>query len=176
MYCNFSVYAQEFTNLWTGHFSFSEIIDITASSEKVYAASENAVFSFDLFTNEVETITTIEGLSGQQISTLAYSEENGIILIGYENGLIEFYFEDTQQVFSVVDILERENITPVNRRINYFLEFDKKVYIATNYGISVYDLERLEFGDTYFLGNGGGTDYCHSSSNFKRPNICGMPK
>jgi hypothetical protein len=27
--------------------------------------------------------------------------------------------------------------------------------MSTDYGISVYDLERLEFGDTYFLGNGG---------------------
>src|SRR5690606_9021067 len=30
-----------------------------------------------------------------------------------------------------------------------------KIYIATQYGISVYDLERLEFGDTFFIGNGG---------------------
>ena len=155
MCCNLSVFGQEFTNLWTGHFSFFEVIDVIASSEKVYAASENAVFSYDLFTNETETITTIDGLSGQRISTLGYSSDKAIILIGYENGLIELYFEDTQQVFSVVDILERENITPVNRRINYFFEFDNRVYIATNYGISVYDLERLEFGDTYFLGNGG---------------------
>ncbi|MEM1001200.1 MAG: ABC transporter substrate-binding protein [Bacteroidota bacterium] len=155
MMCNISTYGQDFSNLWRGHFSFSEVVDVVSSSEKVYAASENAVFSFDLFTNELETVTTIEGLSGQTISALTYSENFEIIIIGYENGLIELFFEGRREVLSIVDILERENIAPDNRRINSFLEFDNSIYIATNYGVSVYNLERLEFGDTYFLGNGG---------------------
>ena len=31
----------------------------------------------------------------------------------------------------------------------------KLIYISTNYGISVYDLEALEFGDTYYIGANG---------------------
>jgi hypothetical protein len=41
------------------------------------------------------------------------------------------------------------------KKINHFNEYEGLVYISTDYGISVYDLERLEFGDTYFMGNGG---------------------
>ena len=88
-------------------FSFNEIVDVATGTDKVYAASENAVFSFDLLTNEINTITTIEGLSGQSITTIRFSEQFNTLLIGYENGLIELYFSATDQVLSVVDILER---------------------------------------------------------------------
>src|SRR5690606_26979894 len=36
-----------------------------------------------------------------------------------------------------------------------FNAYQNNIYISTNYGISVFDLERLEFGDTYFIGDGG---------------------
>jgi hypothetical protein len=149
------LFAQDFSNLWEGHFSFTEVEDVASSTEKIYAASENAVFSLDLATNQINTITTIDGLSGQTISTIAYSETFGVLIIGYETGLMELVFDNDEDVVPVVDILERENIAPTNRRINSFYEFANNLYIATNYGVSVYNLERLEFGDTYFLGNGG---------------------
>src|SRR5690606_11717015 len=44
---------------------------------------------------------------------------------------------------------------PNQKRINHFFEFNGNVYISTDYGISVYDLPRLEFGDSYFIGNLG---------------------
>jgi ligand-binding sensor domain-containing protein len=65
-------------------------------------------------------------------------------------------FDDTEiNVLTIVDILEKPTIPPTNKFINHFNEHDGLVYISTEYGISVYDLERLEFGDTYYIGNGG---------------------
>ncbi|MDT0557802.1 ABC transporter substrate-binding protein [Ichthyenterobacterium sp. W332] len=150
-----NLFAQNFSNLWDGHFSYFNITDVTRSETKLYAASENAIFSYDIQTNEIEKITTVQGLSGETISTIEYSEVFDIILIGYENGLIELFFEEDDTILSVVDILEKETISPENKRINDFNVNDGLVYIATNFGISIYDLDRLEFGDTYFLGNGG---------------------
>lgn len=150
----FSLEAQEdFSALWQDHFSYFDIKDVTKSEFKVYAASENVVFSYDVNSNEVEKITTIQGLSGELISTIEFSEENQLLLIGYQSGLIEIYFETDQSVLSVVDILEQESIDPSIKTINDFYENEGLVYVSTNFGISVYDLERLEFGDTYFIGN-----------------------
>ena len=53
-----------------------------SSQEKIYAASENAIFSYDIVTEELETISTINGLSGELISTLHYSEGYGLLIIG----------------------------------------------------------------------------------------------
>lgn len=145
--------AQDFSTLWEDYFSFFEIVDVTQSEFKVYAASENVIFSYDINSREIEKITTIQGLSGELISTIEYSEASQLLLVGYETGLIEIYFESDQSVLSVVDILDKESIDPSTKTINDFNEDDGFVYISTNFGISVYDLERLEFGDTFFIGN-----------------------
>ncbi|OUR94011.1 ABC transporter substrate-binding protein [Flavobacteriales bacterium 34_180_T64] len=152
---SFAGYAQDYSTLWEGYFSYYDIKDVTRGNTKVFAASENAVFSYDVETNELETITTVNGLSGETITTIMYSEIYQVLLIGYENGLIEIVSDTDDDILSVVDILEKETISPSIKQINHFNEHEGLVYISTNYGISVYDLARREFGDTYFMGNGG---------------------
>lgn len=147
--------AQDFSNLWEGYFSYLNIKDVTKGNNKIYAAAENAVFIYDEISEEVETKTTVNGLSGETISTIYYSETYEILLVGYETGLIKVYLENEDDVLTVVDIVEKQNIPPDSKRINHFNELNDIVYISTDYGISVYDLQRLEFGDTYYIGNGG---------------------
>jgi len=149
------VSAQDFTTLWEGHYSYLNIKDVVHGNNKIYAASENAIFSYDLETLQLENISSVNGLSGEFISTLYYSENFGQIVIGYENGLIEILQESTDEVITVVDIVEKQTIPPNDKRINHFNEYDGKIFIATDFGISVYSLTRLEFEDTYFIGNGG---------------------
>ena len=148
-------FSQDFSALWEGHFSFYDIIDVSQGNNKIYAAAENAIFSYDIQTNEVTELTTIHGLSGELISTIKYSEAYELLIIGYENGLIEIAFDNDDNVLTVVDIIDKPTIPPDDKTINHFNEQNELVYISTNYGISVYNLERLEFGDTYFIGDLG---------------------
>ncbi len=148
-------FSQDFSALWKGHFSYNKIKDVSKGNNKIYAASENAVFSLDTQTNEIKELTTVNGLSGETISTIYYSEVYELLVIGYENGLIEVAFDDDDKILSVVDILDKPTIPSTDKRINHFFAYQNLIYISTNYGISVFDLERLEFGDTYFIGNGG---------------------
>lgn len=145
--------AQDFSDNWDSHFSYLSVTDVSQSQEKVYVASENVIFIYDVNTFEIEKLTTVEGLSGETISTIHYSENYETLIIGYETGLMDVYQDG--EVTTVVDIIDKQTIPPNSKRINQFNEYNNVVYIATDYGISVYDLERLEFGDTYFLGNGG---------------------
>lgn len=151
----FKGYSQDFSALWQAHYSYNDIVDVVSGENKIYAAAQNAIFEYDTLSEELNTITTVEGLSGEQITTIHYSDVFQSLLIGYETGLIEIYFETDASVLTIVDILDKENITPANKRINEFYEHNGLVYISTDFGVSVYDLDRLEFGDTYFLGNGG---------------------
>jgi ligand-binding sensor domain-containing protein len=147
--------AQNTSLLWEGHFSYLNIKDVVSSQEKIYAASENAIFSYDIITEELKTISTINGLSGELISTIHYSEVYSLLVIGYENGLMEIFNESTQEMTTVVDILDKNTIPPNSKRINHFSELDGSVFVSADFGISVYDLSRLEFGDTYFIGSAG---------------------
>lgn len=149
------VFPQEYSSLWEGHFSYYDVVDVSQGNDKLFAAAENAIFSYDVNTMALETLTTIDGLSGETISQIHYSANYHILIIGYENGLMEVVSLIDGTVLTVVDILDKQNISPLNKRINHFNEYDGLLYISTDYGISVYDLEALEFGDTYYIGNNG---------------------
>ena len=152
---SFSSAAQNLNSLWEGHFSYLKIKDVVETDSRIYAASENAIFSYDINTKELKEISTIDGLSGEEISTIHYSEEYQLLIIGFENGLIEIFDEINESMISVVDILDKVTIPSENKRINHFNENEGLLYIAANFGISVYNLNRLEFGDSYYIGVGG---------------------
>ncbi|GGD18578.1 type IX secretion system anionic LPS delivery protein PorZ [Hyunsoonleella pacifica] len=147
--------AQDFSASWEGHFSYFNIIDVAESDTKIYVAAENAVFIYDVNTQDIEEKTTINGLSGNTISTLYYSNLYELLLIGYENGLIEIVLDNDTNILTVVDIQDKVTIPPSSKGINHFNVSNNLVYISTDFGISVFDLERLEFGDTYFIGDQG---------------------
>lgn len=148
-------FAQDFSVLWKGHFSYNNIKEVVRGTNKIYAAAENAIFSYDIQTNELKELNTVNGLSGETISTIYYSEAYELLVIGYDNGLIEIAFDNDDDILSIVDIIDKPTIPPTNKRINHFSSYGNVVYVSTNYGISVFNLERLEFGDTYFIGSGG---------------------
>ncbi len=148
-------FAQVYSDNWEEYFSYLDIKDISKGNNKIFAAAENAVFVYDLNTSEIETISTINGLSGETISSVYYSENYGLLLIGYENGLMEVVQDNNDDVLTVIDILDKPTIPPTDKEINHFNEVDDVVYISTDYGISVYNLNNLEFGDTYFIGDLG---------------------
>ena len=151
----FLQFAQDFSALWEGYFSYNNIKAITESDHKIYAAADNAIFSLDTKTNEIKQLTTINGLSGETISTIYYSKPYELLIIGYENGLIEIAFDNDDKILTVIDIINKSTIPTTDKKINHFNAYKNLIYISTNYGISVFNLERLEFGDTYFIGNGG---------------------
>ena len=151
----FLLQAQNFEDSWTGYFSYVSIKSISQGNDKIYAAAENAIFTYDLSTQEIATISTINGLSGKSISAAYYSENFGLYIIGYESGLIEIVIDDEENILKVVDILEKPTIPPNTKRINHFYEYNGNIYISTQFGISVFSLSALEFGDTYFIGDLG---------------------
>ena len=91
--------------LWQGYFSYNNIRDVSDSPTAIFAASENALFSKNITTNLLKTTNTIDGLSGQTISSLYYSPTSNKTLIGYENGLMIVINEVDSSMLNVVDII-----------------------------------------------------------------------
>ncbi|WP_298340410.1 two-component regulator propeller domain-containing protein [uncultured Algibacter sp.] len=153
--CSLTLFSQDFSQFWEGHFSYYNVKQVVKGNNKIYAAAENAIFTIDTQTNAIETITTIQGLSGETISTIFYSEIYELLVIGYENGLLEIVFDNDEDILTIVDIIDKPTIQSSNKKINHIYPNENTIYLSTNFGISVFDLERLEFNDTYFIGNGG---------------------
>ena len=150
----FLVFAQDFNSQWTAHYSFNTIADFQISEDIIYSAADNAVFLYDINTDSNETITTVNGLSGEAISSIYYSSVYDLIFIGYDNGTIEVVFND-RTVRTFVDIVNKPTISPNQKSINQFYEYQNKLFIATGFGVIEFNLDNIEFGDTFFIGPGG---------------------
>lgn len=146
-------FAQQNQN-WKGYFSYNQIKDVSESSSKIYAAAENALFTKNVSTNSIETINTVNGLSGQTISAIYHSDTFNKTIVGYENGLMIVINNIDGSMLYVVDIINK-NIPANIKKINHFMEYNGIVYISCDFGIVQYKLATLEFGDTYFIGPTG---------------------
>ena len=151
----FVTFQAQNNQVWQAYFSYNSIKDVTLSNGKVFAVAENAVFSKDIATNEIKKYTTVEGLSGDAITQIHYSETHKKIIIGHATGLIIVINEKDNSVLNVVDIVNKQDILSNQKKINHFTEFNNKLYISTDYGISVFNLQNSEFGDSYFIGPQG---------------------
>jgi len=147
------IFSQDFSNQWIGHYSYFKINDTYTVNNKIYTASENAVFIYDTETNTSEVVTSVDGLSGENISVIYHSATYDITIIGYENGLVELLIDNEVRTF--IDIVSKPTIPPTQKRINSFFEYQDKLFISTEFGIVEFNLERIEFGDTFFVGPGG---------------------
>ncbi|HBB49254.1 MAG TPA: ABC transporter substrate-binding protein, partial [Flavobacteriaceae bacterium] len=153
----FTVMAQSDADRWTGFFSYNSIKDVAYGDNKVFVAAENAVYSYDPWSEALSTITTIEGLSGESITEIHYSADYNLLMVGHDNGLIEIIPEGQDNVLQIVAILNKPSIPPNIKAINDFYEYQGQVYVSTDFGISVFDLNQMEFGDTYYIGALGST-------------------
>jgi hypothetical protein len=139
---------------WKGYFSYNKINDISESNTKFFAAAENSIFSKNLATNEIKETNTIDGLSGETISAIYFSASTNKTIIGYRNGLMIVLNNQDGSVLNVVDIINKS--IPANiKKVNHFMEYESILYISCDFGIVQYNLNTLEFGDTYFIGPNG---------------------
>ncbi|PXY44671.1 type IX secretion system anionic LPS delivery protein PorZ [Flavobacterium hydrophilum] len=139
---------------WEGYFSYNEIKDVSTAGATVIAASENALFSKNSETNSIKTTTTIDGLSGQTISSMYYSEASKKTLVGYENGLMIVINEKDGSMLKVVDIINKQLPSGI-KKINHFMEHNGLIYVSCDFGIVQFNLTTSQFGDTYFIGDAG---------------------
>ncbi|MES2573423.1 MAG: T9SS type A sorting domain-containing protein [Bacteroidota bacterium] len=140
--------------VWQGYFSYNEIKDVSESPTSVFAVSENALFSKNITTSQLKTTNTIDGLSGETISSLYHSLTTNKTLVGYENGLMTVINEADGSMLNIVDIVNKE--LPSNmKKINHFMEYQGIVYVSCDFGIVQFNLATMLFGDTYFIGNNG---------------------
>lgn len=140
---------------WGGYFSYNHVVGLTESDSRIIATTENAVFSKHLATHEIETFNSIDGLKADKITAIHHSNSFNLTLLGNENGLLVIIKQNSRQIINKVDIINDVPVLPNKKKINHFLEHNGKVFISTDYGISVFNLEVLEFEDTFFIGESG---------------------
>lgn len=141
----------DFSSNWEDYFSYNNAKDFVKAGSKIYTAVDNGIFIYDETTDTSAKFSSVNGLSGKTVTTVSFDETTGNAFIGYESGLLEI-IGNTGKIHISADI-ERLNITG-DKQINHIFNADGKLLLATPFGIVVYNTETLQFGDTYFIGDG----------------------
>lgn len=148
------LFAQPNNQLWKGYFSYNEIVDVTGGTGKILAATQNAVFTQITASSETDLYNSITGFKPESITALHYSETTRKIFAGNANGLL-LVIQPDGSVTTKVDIINEVPVAPNKKKINDLYEHNGRIYLATDYGISVVDASTLEFISTYFIGTAG---------------------
>ena len=138
---------------WETYFSYNSIPSIAEGVNEIYFASYNSIFSYNIFNSQIEKFDTLNELSGDEISAFYHSENNNIIAIGYSSGFLQIINLNSNSIINIYDILNKPTIPADRKKINHFYQNEEGLLISTGYGISVYDINAFEFGDTYYIGD-----------------------
>ena len=140
----------DYSDSWEDFYSYNNVKDFVKVDAIIYALADNAVFTYNTSTEEISKLSSVQGLSGETTSSIHYNASFQRLFIGYENGLLEVVDNDGSITISS-DIVSFNQSG--EKSINHMKEFDDKLYLSTPFGIVVYDIKKLEFGDTFFIGN-----------------------
>ena len=145
------IYAQtNYSASWEDFYSYNNVKDFTKVDTIIYALTDNAIFTYDVLSGEINKLSSVQGLSGEVTSAIHYNETFKRVIIGYENGLVEVI--DSDGAITISSDIVNFNQSG-EKSINHISEFNNKLYLSTPFAVVVYDIENLEFGDTYFIGN-----------------------
>jgi hypothetical protein len=139
---------------WGSYFSYTNIVDIAESNSRFFAAAESAMFVQNTVSGELKTITSIDGLKAEGITAIYHSSEFNRTLVGNSNGLL-LIINSNNSIVARRGIVEETTVVATRKKINSFYESNGLVYICTDFGIVEFNLQTLEFGDTYYLGPSG---------------------
>lgn len=137
---------------WQGHIPFNSVTDIAVRGQKYYCAADQGLFAYDQTTNEITTLSKINGLNDIGIRALAYNAENDVTIIGYKNGNIDLL--DGDNIFNLGDIKRAAGYTGL-KRINHITTQGNFAWLSTGFGIVKIDLVNRIIVETYILGPNG---------------------
>lgn len=134
---------------WREHLNYQNTIQIL-KSDKLYTTTPQAIFSIDE-TNSITRYNKVTGLSDTYIGCIAWDSVGQQLIIGYQNGNIDFLKGD--QTINIPDVLQ-SGFTGNKSYTNCFVK-DGFAYFSAGLGVIVLNLAKREIKETWIVGNNG---------------------
>src|ERR1035437_8514367 len=116
---------------WRDHLPFNNLISVTRSANKVYAASYYGIFTYDTEDNSISKLTKVNGLTDMGISKISYSTTNDLLLIAYQNANLDIV--QGGKIINMPDI-KNKNISGDKSIYNIYFR-DHFAYLSCGFGI-----------------------------------------
>ncbi len=133
----FAADAQMKTGRWTSYAVSGAMNKIAETSDMVYFHLGPSLFSLSFDDNEFYTYSQTNKLSDTSaITGIWYCAEGGYLFVAYESGNIDVIY-DNGNVVNMADI--KDAVLSSGRTINDVAFASGRIYVATDFGIVVYD-------------------------------------
>ncbi len=139
---------------WRSHFAYNNTFGIADSGDKIYAAAAQGIYILDKEDNSLQLLSKVNGLSGIELSAIAFEENSRQLFIGYANGAIDLLDEKDNSILTF-DQLKTSDFSG-NKRIEHFDFHQNTAYISTGFGLLLFDLQKKEIMET--IRNLGGNE------------------
>lgn len=134
---------------WRSHLPYRTGRFVAQSDTKVYYATFLSLLEIDKTDFAVRYYSTVDGLSNTDITIIAYNPFSKVLIIVYENTVIDLLFEDGS-VKTMSQIRNFSNFTGEKRVNDVHVQNDSIVYVAANFGVSKINILATEFVFTTF--------------------------
>lgn len=137
---------------WGDHLGLSNCNSVSKLGNKIYASNGNAIFYFDQNEINPKLLSKINGLSDVGIRLLRTNAFNNKLLVIYDNCNIDV-IDLNGNIRNYSDF--KIKILNGKKLINEVCFYKQFAYLACGFGIVVFDTDKLEIKDTYYIGNNG---------------------
>jgi ligand-binding sensor domain-containing protein len=130
---------------WRVHVSYNRVRTISLSQNQVFAASSNGLVVLDKSDKSTTTYDKLNLLTRSGINKLNYHAASGQLLIAYDDGTFDAVYGNEARNFDP----SRNTVLTGPREIHNIMFHDGIAYLATDYGVLLFDLARQEIKETW---------------------------
>ena len=150
IFINLYSFSQVKVGQWVDHLSYNYTNSVAKVGNTVYVSNGQGLAKYNTTDNSIEKMTKIDGLSDVGVRLVRKCDANDALIVIYSNTNIDIIKPDGS-IINVSDI-KRKTITG-SKTINEVYFKGTFAYIACGFGIIVFDTQKLEIKDTYYIGN-----------------------
>lgn len=136
---------------WRDHLPMRSILSLELSGSSLVAGTSFGYFIYTPSSKEISTFTKSTGLSEVVLRLISKAPNAEKTLVVYENANLDLISGD--QVRNIPDLL-KSNIQD-DKTINHVQWIGEDAFLSTNFGIVVFNAQRVEIKDTYRPGKNG---------------------
>lgn len=136
---------------WETHFAYNSVELIAVGQNDTYAMANGAIFSVNKATETLTKYDSRDGLQGREVVYIAYDAARTQLLIMYADGKMDVM--RNKRMHYIPDLYNKRMMA--SKRCNNITIVGNKAYMSMEFGILVFDLDRYEFKDAYYIGKNG---------------------
>ena len=145
--CSLLLQAYTAIGSWRSHAAYHNATQCVSVGGTIYVVSDGSLYTYTHDDEAIECYDKTNLLSDQGIRHIAVDERSNTLIIIYNNANIDLIIPNGE----VTNITDYKNKVTLDPTVNDVRIIHGEAYLATNFGLTILNVERAGFTNTYIL-------------------------